>query len=198
MLAIAYGCERFHDYLFGQDKVEVETDHKPLEAIFKKPIHKAPPRLQRMLLRVQPYSLHVQYKKGAELYIADALSRHYLPNTDPPEEDEYEVHILETGQVSEAVYERLVKETKSDPELVALRKVVMSGWPDEKNDVPTEVIHYWNYRDEITMQDDLMMKHDRIIIPQSLRRLVLHRIHSGHFGMEKCKARADVPSIGQE
>ena len=80
MLAIAFGCERFHDYLFGHETIKVETDHKPLESIFKKPIHRAPPRLQRMLLRVQPYNLTVSYKKGSQLFIADALSRHYLPN----------------------------------------------------------------------------------------------------------------------
>ena len=35
-LAIVFGCQRFKQYLFGK-KVIVETDHKPLEHIFKKP-----------------------------------------------------------------------------------------------------------------------------------------------------------------
>ena len=39
MLAIDLGCERFHDFLYGQNVVTVESDHKPLEAILKKPIH---------------------------------------------------------------------------------------------------------------------------------------------------------------
>ena len=49
LLAIVYGCEKFHQYLYGRD-IKVESDHKPLESIFKKPIHQAPMRLQRMLL----------------------------------------------------------------------------------------------------------------------------------------------------
>lgn len=33
-LGIAFGCHRFHQYIFGR-KVQVETDHRPLESIFK-------------------------------------------------------------------------------------------------------------------------------------------------------------------
>ena len=54
MLAIFFGCKRFHQYLYGR-KVKVETDHKPLVPVFKKTLSKAPPRLQRMLLQLQSY-----------------------------------------------------------------------------------------------------------------------------------------------
>lgn len=39
--AIKYGCMKFHEYVYGK-KLTVETDHKPLEIIFKKPLHLAP------------------------------------------------------------------------------------------------------------------------------------------------------------
>ncbi len=35
LLAIVYGCEKFHQYVYGKT-VQVETDHKPLETVFKK------------------------------------------------------------------------------------------------------------------------------------------------------------------
>ena len=54
MLGIVFGLERFHHYVFGP-QVVVKSDHKPLESITKKNIAKVPPRLQRMLLRIQPY-----------------------------------------------------------------------------------------------------------------------------------------------
>ena len=56
----------------------VESDHKPLETIFRQPIHSAPKRLQRMRLRLQSYDIRVEYKKGATMYLADTLSRAYL------------------------------------------------------------------------------------------------------------------------
>ena len=39
MLAIVFGCTRFHEYIFGLRTVEIETDHKPLEMILTKPLH---------------------------------------------------------------------------------------------------------------------------------------------------------------
>ena len=75
MLAICFGCQKFHEYIYGLPNVEVETDHKPLETILRKPLHVAPARLQRMIMSIQRYSLSVNYRPGKELLIADALSR---------------------------------------------------------------------------------------------------------------------------
>ena len=65
-LAILFGCERFHVYLYGKS-FTVESDHKPLQPIFKKPICKAPPRIQRFCLRLQKYDMHIEFKPGKEL-----------------------------------------------------------------------------------------------------------------------------------
>ncbi|KAL5020892.1 hypothetical protein ScPMuIL_000047 [Solemya velum] len=78
-LAIVFACEHFNQYIFGRDIIHVQSDHKPLQSIFNKPLLSAPKRLQRMLLRLQRYRLEVKYKKGTEMYIADMLSRAYLP-----------------------------------------------------------------------------------------------------------------------
>lgn len=52
LLAVVYDLERFHTYTYGRE-VTVESDHKPLEDVFKKLLHRAPKRLQRMIMRVQ-------------------------------------------------------------------------------------------------------------------------------------------------
>lgn len=54
LLGIVYGCERFHEYIYGFE-LTVETDHKPLESILAKPLSQAPPRLQKLQLRLQKY-----------------------------------------------------------------------------------------------------------------------------------------------
>ena len=74
ILAVVYGCERFHSYLYGRSFV-AESDHKPLESIHLKHLTAPPPRLQRMLLRLQPYDLTIKYRPGKEMMILDALSR---------------------------------------------------------------------------------------------------------------------------
>ena len=55
-LAIVYACEIFDQYIFGRDIVTVQSDHKPLEVIFKKSLLNAPKRLQRMLLWIALFS----------------------------------------------------------------------------------------------------------------------------------------------
>lgn len=37
MLAILFGCKRFHQYFYGR-RFTVETDHRPLIIIMKKPL----------------------------------------------------------------------------------------------------------------------------------------------------------------
>ena len=51
MYAIIFGCKKFHHYIYGR-RIRVETDHKPLIPVSKKPLHAAPPRIQRMLVQL--------------------------------------------------------------------------------------------------------------------------------------------------
>ena len=73
LLAIVFSCTKFL-YIYGFH-TKVQTDHKPLEVIFKKTLHQVSPRLQRMLLCLQKYDLDIKYVKGKYLHVADALSR---------------------------------------------------------------------------------------------------------------------------
>ena len=79
LLAIVLACEKIDKYVYGRDKVRVQSDHKPMHVIFKRPLMTAPKRLRRMLLRLQRYSLEVTYVRGSDMYIADTLSRAYIP-----------------------------------------------------------------------------------------------------------------------
>ena len=66
LLAVVFSCEHFEHYIYGKH-VTVETDHKPLIAIQKKPINTASKRLQRMMLRLQRFDLNLTYKPGKEM-----------------------------------------------------------------------------------------------------------------------------------
>ncbi|XP_048583876.1 uncharacterized protein K02A2.6-like [Nematostella vectensis] len=64
MLAVVHGLEKFHYYAYGRH-VQVHTDHKPLEAIFKKHLASAPPRIARMMQPDVLQQLHYAHQ-GAE------------------------------------------------------------------------------------------------------------------------------------
>ena len=53
----------------------VESDHKPLEAIFRKHLASAPPCIARMMLRIQKYDAQIKYVPGKDIPVADALLR---------------------------------------------------------------------------------------------------------------------------
>ena len=58
LLAVPFGYERFHQYVYG-NKILIESDHKTLESIMKKPLARATVRLQRMLPHLQKYDFQL-------------------------------------------------------------------------------------------------------------------------------------------
>ena len=73
LLAIVFACQQFNTYVLGRP-FTVESDHKPLEMIHQKSLASAP-RLQQMLLQLQPYDVTIKYRPGKDMLLADALSR---------------------------------------------------------------------------------------------------------------------------
>ena len=71
-LGQVWACEKFHPYIYGQC-FELLTDHKPLEAIYA-PKSKLCARIERWVLRLQPYEFKVIHLPGKN-NIADPLSR---------------------------------------------------------------------------------------------------------------------------
>ena len=59
-LAMIFSLEKFHQYTYGR-KVTVQSDHKPLENIVRKPLLSAPERLQRMMMHILKYDVDVVY-----------------------------------------------------------------------------------------------------------------------------------------
>ena len=74
MLAVLFGLKKFHYYAYDWPVV-VESDHKPLEAIFRKHLSSAPPCIARMMLRIQKYDAQIKYVPGKDIPVAEALSR---------------------------------------------------------------------------------------------------------------------------
>jgi len=66
-LAICLAFDKWDSLLYGKSDITVQTDHQLLESIFKKPLNKAPRRLQAMRMRLQQWSFVVSYKKGATI-----------------------------------------------------------------------------------------------------------------------------------
>ena len=195
LLAIVFACTKFHQYIYGFLTM-VQTDHKPLEVIFKKPLHQVSLRLQQMLLRLQKYELDIKYVKGKYLNVADTLSRAHtddaLEDIDS-EEVQLVVHtVINNLPISDARIADIRTATVQDIQLQQLRKLIDHGWPTNLCNVPEPLHQYWKVKEDLCIADDLILKGDRIIVPSSRQSLILKAIHEGHLGIEKCKARARI------
>ena len=92
-----------------------------------------------MMMRLQNYQLKVVHKRGQEMYIADTLSRAYLPVPDHISENEIEfIRSVEEVNLTKHLAitrERLAdfqQNTKDDPVLQLLKRTIELGWSDRE------------------------------------------------------------------
>ena len=143
-------------------------------------------------MRALKYDVTVNYVKGPDVPIADALSR-VSPQPAPNNGQLPEIcvhHITQNLPVSPTKLHQICDKTGKDPTLSLLKEVVFGGWPQRREECLQSLHDYWNFREELTIEDGLVLKGDRIVIPPTLRPEVLNIIHQGHLGQEKCLLRA--------
>ena len=144
LLAEVFATNKFHQGIYGKE-IDAHTDHKPLEVIMKKPIGNATARVQRMMLKLQRYTINLVYVPRKHLHVADALSRAYIEyEADGGFIDAIEVMVHSVTQLPRRSSEQIRCVTVDDATLQRLYQVVMNGWPELRRSVPGYVIPCWN------------------------------------------------------
>ena len=96
----------------------------------------------------------------------------------------------------------ICEETRKDPTIKLLMLYISTGWPCECRRPLQELHPCWNFREDLSVEDGLVTKGSRLLIPSTLKWKVMEQIHEGHQGMEKCmlKARESVfwPGISDD
>ena len=193
-LSITWACDRFSDYLIGKE-FHIETDHKPLVPLLgKKDLSDLPPRVQRFRLRLMRFSYTISHVPGKDLYTPDTLSRAPVRNT---AEDEfasevscYVDSIMQNIPATDRKLAEISKAQSEDSVCQSLRFYVENDWPNDKSLVNENVKPYWQFRGEITVQNNLLLRGSRLIIPAQLRSEMLEKLHDAHMGIVKCRERA--------
>jgi len=117
MLGIVFALEKWHQYTFGRPVI-LYSGHKPLESITKKPLDRAPKRLQGILMLALAYNVEVRYRRGKEMHLADTLSRAHLPRTPDCGQREFEtISALSYLIMPEDKVEEIRRQTNEDVSL---------------------------------------------------------------------------------
>ncbi|KAK3723357.1 hypothetical protein QZH41_002823 [Actinostola sp. cb2023] len=114
----------FWHCVLDEESIKVQSDHKPLEAILKKPLSRAPQRLQGMMMRLQRYVVEVHYERGTNMLIADMLSRAYLTEPDFKGQAEFEqINMAKFLPITDQRLKEIRQETNRDDTLQVLSAV---------------------------------------------------------------------------
>ena len=186
-LAVVWACERFHVYLYGIE-FELYTDHKPLETIYSSR-SKPCARIERWILRLQPYKFQVKYLPG-EQNIADPLSRLLHANEQAESSSAHKVsdefvRFVAVTATPQAMATREIEEASSeDREFVELRQHIKEGnWKGDRHK------QYIPVCGELCVIGKLILRGTRIVIPSKLRPRVLSLAHERHPGIVSMKQR---------
>ena len=125
------------------------------------------------------------------MHIADFLSRACLPSTDHPQMAEFEqLNMASFLPISDLLPQETQNETDKDESLQLLKSVILQVWQPERSDAPAQVTPYYSVRGELSVQDGLIFRGERVVIPKALPWDINQRIHSSHMGAESCLRRA--------
>ena len=133
-LAIVLGVEHFHQYLYGSE-FTIITDHQPLEVIYGKANSKPSARIERWVLRLQPYEFLVKYRNGKD-NPADYMSRHPSRVTSGDQETYTELYInfITKHSIPNAMTRsEIILAIKNDNMSMLLKKAIESNiWEDQR------------------------------------------------------------------
>lgn len=196
-LSLVFGVQKFNQYLWGRH-FTLCTDHKPLLSIFGSKTGLpafAASRLQRYALYLSGYDFDICYVKSHLHGNADALSRLPLNLSSTVNEDDNTVndyhgtylHCLSEAKIP-LNFEDVKKEINTDSVLGKILNYVMYGWSDK---CPDELFRpYFQRKDEISVENGVLLWGYRVIIPDKFRKMLLDELHSGHLGIVKMKQLA--------
>ena len=97
-----------------------------------------------------------------------------------------EVSALELN-ASPSKLENIRQDSECDPQMLMLKELIIQGWPKDMKQCPLPLRSYWNYRDELSIVDGIVVKGSCIIIPTKYRPDLLNLLHDdSHLGIDKC------------
>ena len=160
-------------------------------------------------MRLMRIRVTATYVPGKKMVVADTLSRCPRKLLEVEEDDELQQNVkafveetVSAWPVSDKKLEQIKQLTQEDVALPTALSYTRDGWPEHREDVKLAALGLYQFRNELSEVDGLLVYGDRIVIPYKMRKEILEKIREGHLGITNCKERAREsvwwPQINQE
>ena len=147
--------------------------------------------IQHILLNIHQYRVHILYKPGPDIIIADWLSQHnHQEGKDEPiwHMDIRVDAIQSATDIPGCITISQIQQAMAqDEHLQCLKNIIITGWPSTKGELHIDIRPYWSYRDNLAVIDSVVMKGGHIIVPLELKQQVLDQLHHNHMGIKETK-----------
>ena len=193
-LGIQFGCHRFRNFLLGAP-FDLYIDPIPLKPMIDNPRREAPARIERIRLKIQGYNKNIILIPGNK-HPSDYLSRHPLPFKSCSEEEkrnaaDIENHVYYVSKLlpDAITTTRIRNEIPKDPFLSKVRSLIQNETNPFSLPKPEQIqlkpfLNIWH---ELSVGNDIVLRGERIVLPQSLIPDAITLSHSGHQGISKSK-----------
>ena len=190
LVGLLFAVTHFKHFTYGR-LVHVITDHKPLVSLFRKSLVDLSPRLTRMLVQLLDYTLKVMYQLGVQMHLSDVISR--LSTHDKNEGKtianlDVSIHAIEElTSFNSLSVDKICQHTSKDQAMQLLVQHINNGFPESSTKCPETIHSYFNFRDELSVCNGVILKgNNRIIVPESLRSREINILHNkAHLGLNK-------------
>ena len=184
-------------FVMGAPHLILVVDHKPLTSIFNdselSSIDNS--RVRNFKEKTLMYNYDIIYVPGKSkiMKISDITSRNPVKSDDEDDTCELAATIFASNQGDgiESISWQTVKDhVVFDHECSLLSEYIINRFPKSKEGLPVNIRGYWTMKDNLYLIEGVPFKGKKMLIPKTLRPMVLEGLHGAHQGVSSMLAKA--------
>ena len=211
-LALSWALKHSCIFSLGCPNLFVATDHKPLLDIFNERDLGSilNPRVQNLKEGTLPWRFSIIHCPGKWTQGPDALPR-YPGRTstaltiirEHPSDTDNNVSvstneavqvagIYAVNEIGNVTFDHILTAVRADAQYQDLLHIITIGFPKRCNETePAHLREFWEVRHHLSVFDGVALLDQRLVIPRSLRSVILNNLHSANQGVTGMRFRAN-------
>jgi len=155
--------------------------------------------MQRLRMKIMAFNFKAVWRKGATNQAPDTLSCNPIGIPTPKESlaegsdqplSTAEIRSIHQGNCESVRLREVRQQATEDSDYQELKQYIMEGFPDYRGFLLEAIKPFWQVRQHLSVEDELIVYRCRLVIPRSFHRQTLSQLHEAHQGATRTKQRA--------